>query len=114
MCILATKVYIDINAIENLAKKMKKLFGRTKFDFEILLFNQKEDQNFCKKNIHVRTFKRNMNLSDFSKRSDDYWSFLDEITISPVCKKKGWNKLMYKLWKHLGKKLKANGIIENF
>ena len=58
----------------------------------------------------VRYIKRNYTKQDFQLTTPE-WKFLDKLSY-PENRKKGLYKIYYKIWKHLGKKLRKKGIIQ--
>lgn len=96
--ILASAKPLDTNNILSLQKQFKTLYPTKQIDFEVLMFDAKENTDTTKNHIHIRTFERALNDYDFSKTNFE-WAFLDEIDISDKPRKNTLKILSWKMFK---------------
>ncbi len=114
--VLATGFPYDDALAMELSKSIRAAFPKVTCDFRFMMFAAgvndivENEDGVC-----VQRIARSISSYDLHKTSVE-WEFLDyiEVTRCRYPALKGLNKLRYKVWKHLGKKLKRLGASLNY
>ena len=112
LCVFSGEVEVEIDCIRRLEKTLKAVFPETVFHFEIVQFNAGQNSVEEFGNIRRRKWERPVNIYDFQQTNFE-WAFMDDLCVPRPPRKKGFDGLLYKIWKHLGKRLKKKGILIN-
>ena len=113
--ILATPFAYEDCLADDLVRAVRAAFPSVKCDFRMMMFNAGKDEEILRGDFEVVRIKRPIHRYDLYATSA-VWAFLDDIEVTscqyPALK--GLNRLCYRLWKHLGKKVKRCGVKTDF
>lgn len=113
--ILATPFQYDICLVHDLAAAIRVAFPGVDCDLRAMMFDAGKDEELRLEDCEIMKIKRPVHRYDLYQTSA-LWSFLDDIEVT-CCRfppLKGMNRLCYKIWKSLGKKVKRCGVKTNF
>ena len=114
--ILATAFEYEEDKALRLCRTIRKTFDGTTCSFRFMMFNAGRD-DICDdgEGVVFQRIARPVHKYDFYATSA-IWSFLDDIDVLKCRQEKmsSLDRLRYRLWKHLGKKLKRKGVKLNF
>ena len=113
--ILATSFSYEEGLADGLVRAVRAAFPSVTCDFRMMMFNAGKDEECLREDFEVVRIKRPIHRYDLYATSA-VWAFLDDIEVTscqyPALK--GLNRLCYRLWKHLGKKVKRCGVKTDF
>lgn len=113
--ILATPFPYEDDLVDELVRAVRAAFPSVTCDFRMMMFNAGKDEEVLRESFEVVRIKRPIHRYDLYATSA-VWAFLDDIEVTK-CQHpalRGLNRLYYRLWKHLGKKVKRCGVKTDF
>ena len=113
--VLSTSFPFDDDKARLLHAAVCKAFPGVRCDMKVMMFGSDRHSVVEDDGLEIQHVSRSLHLYDLYQTSA-IWSFLDDIEVKqcmygPLSR---WDRFMYRIWKHIGKRLKRRGAKLNF